>query len=76
MLTTAWMYNPANRSDIQSFMRVLAVPEIRVDQRNHRPKDRGADLGLSRGAGSGEGVTGTEIVNRLLVRSALYISRV
>ena len=41
---------------------------------NHRPEDGRTDLGLRREPDDEEGATGTEIVNRLLVRSALYIS--
>jgi hypothetical protein len=54
----------------------VCAPNIRannVDAFDHRPKDRRTNLGLSREADGKEGAAGTEIVNRLLVRSALYI---
>lgn len=87
----------AHRSNIQGFMRVLAVavsfvcsqnstlylagnvcaPNIGsddVDAFDHRPEDGRTDLGLCREPDNEEGAAGTEIINRLLVRSALYIS--
>jgi len=45
-----------------------------VDAFDHRPEDGRTDLRLSREPDSEEGATRTEIVDRLLVRSALYIS--
>jgi hypothetical protein len=38
------------------------------------PEDGRTDLGLCREPDNEEGAAGTEIINRLLVRSALYIS--
>jgi hypothetical protein len=40
----------------------------------NRPEDGRTDLGLCREPDNEEGTAGTEMVNRLLVRSALYIS--
>jgi hypothetical protein len=45
-----------------------------VDAFDHRPEDGRTDLGLCREPYNEEGAARTEIVNRLLVRSALYIS--
>jgi hypothetical protein len=45
-----------------------------VDAFDHRPEDGRTDLGLCGEPDNEEGATGTEVVNRLLVRSALYTS--
>ena len=55
----------------------VCVPNIGsndIDAFDHRPEDGGTNLGLCREPDNKEGAAGTEIVNRLLVRSALYIS--
>ena len=55
----------------------VCVPNIGsndVDAFDHRPEDGRTDLGLCREPDNEEGAAGTEIVNRLLIRSALYIS--
>src|SRR6266849_8524479 len=46
-----------------------------IDAFDHRPEDGRTDLGLCREPDNEEGAAGTEIVNRLLVRSALNIQR-
>ena len=55
----------------------VCAPNIRsndVDAFDHRPEDGRTDLGLCREPNNEEGATGAEIINRLLVGSALYIS--
>jgi hypothetical protein len=53
----------------------ICVPNIRsnnADAFDYRPEDGCADLGLSRKADGKKGSARAKIVNRLLVRSALY----
>lgn len=45
-----------------------------IDTLDHRPEDGGVDLSLCRESDNEDGTAGTEIVNRLLVRGALYTS--
>lgn len=65
----------------QNFTRYLAgnvcVPNIGsndIDAFDHRPEDGRTDLGLCREPDNEEGAAGSEIVNCLLIRGALYIS--